>query len=137
MVRKKDDGFFDGNVFSIFVVEKEEETWYDWSEIHEPLATVKVQAEIEDDSHSHIRPGYYGIKNVKILEGYQNTPIQRIVVWSRPFVLQAKKGEKVEAVGLLERVKSKKEEFYQLVIGYFDTYTTERGDKEYLKTLLR
>ncbi len=137
MVRKRDDGFFDGNVFSIFIVEKENETWYDWDEKHEPLATVKIQAEVEDDSHAHIRPGYYGIKNVKVLEGYKNIPIKRIVVWSRPFVLQAKKGEEIEAVGLLEHVKSKEGEFYQIVIGYFDTYTTKRGDKEYLKARVR
>ena len=46
MVQKKDDGFFDGNVFSIFVVEEPEEVWYDWEDKHIPLATVKMSGKI-------------------------------------------------------------------------------------------
>lgn len=138
MVRKKDDGFFDGNVFSIFVVEKEDEMWYDWAEEHHSLATVKVQATVCDTYNSHLRPGYYGIKNSIVLEGYEDVPIERIVTWSRPFVLQARMNDQVEAVGLLEKVKRKSgEEYYQIVIGYFDTYTSERGEKEYLKALVK
>lgn len=140
MIRKRDDGFFDGHVFSIFVVEKPDECWYDWEDVHEPLATVTMQGTVTDDHNSIVRPGYYELKNTKILEGYQDTniPIKRIVTWSRPFVLQAKKGEQVEACGLLEKVKPDKgKEYYQLVIGYFDTYTTDRGEKEYMKALVK
>ena len=140
MVRKKDDGFFDGNVFSVFCVEEPEEFWYDWDAQHEPLSTVKLQAEISDDFNAIVRPGFYGLKNSKVIDGYEDVPIKRIVTWSRPFVLQARIGDQVEACGLLEKVKpsnSEEEEYYQLVIGYFDTYTSDRGEKEYMKTLVK
>ena len=137
MVRKRDDGFFDGNVFSIFVIEKEDELWYDWEEKHSPLATVKVRGTVTDAAHSHIRPGYYELSNTEIVEGYTAVPIQRIVTWSRPFLLQARKGDRVESVGLLEKVKPKYgPEYFQVVLGYSDTYTSDRGEQEYLKTLV-
>ena len=63
-------------------------------------------------------------------------PIQRIVTWARPFSLQAKENENIEACGLLEKIKTKDDEFYQVVIGYFDTYTTGRGEQEYLKACI-
>ncbi|MBI2102883.1 alkaline phosphatase family protein [Candidatus Woesearchaeota archaeon] len=137
MVRKRDDGLFDGNVFSIFVVEMGTSEWYDWEDKHEPLATVVMQGVVKDCRYSHVRPGYYEIIQSRILEGYQEVPIERIVFWSRPFALQAKERERVEACGLLEKVTTPKgREFYQLVIGYMNTYTNEQGEKEYLKALL-
>jgi len=136
MVRKRDDGFIDGHVFSLFCIENEDEQWYDWEADHEPLGLVKINAKVKDAYYSIVRPGYYELEDSNILEGYENVPIKRIVTWSRPFNLQAKEGEHVEACGLLEKVTSKEGEFYQLVIGYFDTYTTGRGEEEYLKALI-
>ncbi len=136
MVRKKDDGFFKGNVFSVFCLEEPNESWYNWDDEHEPLATVKLRGMVDDDYNSIVRPGYYGLVDSEIIEGYQNVPVKRIVVWARPFSLQARKGEKVEACGLLEKIKSKDGDYYQIVIGYFDTYTTGRGEQEYLKVLV-
>ncbi len=138
MARKRDDGFFNNHVFSIFCVENPDELWYDWDEKHEPIGTAKITAKISDDYNSIVRPGYYEIEDSKIIEGAEvNKPIKRIVTWSRPFVLQAKKGETVEACGLLEKVrKGNGEEQYQLVIGYMDAYITDRGEKEYLKVLI-
>ncbi len=136
MVRKKDDGFIDGNVFSLFCIENEDERWYDWEAEHEPLGTVKIKAKVKDAYYSIVRPGFYELNESLVVEGYQDVPIKRIVTWARPFSLQAKDGEYVEACGLLEKVKSGNQEFYQVVIGYFDTYTTERGGKEYLKALI-
>jgi uncharacterized protein len=136
MVRKRDDGFFDNNVFSIFCVENPEETWYDWEADHEPINTVKIQATIKDAGNSIVRPGYYDITDSNIIEGNEQVPIKRIVTWSRPFVLQAKNNERIEACGLLEKVTTKDNTYYQIVIGYFDAYTTERGEQEYLKTLV-
>ena len=136
MIRKKDDGFIDGNVFSIFCIENENERWYDWEAEHEPLGTTKIRAKIKNAYYSIVRPGFYELENSIVMEGYENVPIKRIVTWARPFSLQAKEGEEIEACGLLEKVKSKDGEFYQIVIGYFDTYTSERGEKEYLKALI-
>ena len=136
MVQKKDDGFIDGNVFSIFVVEEPGECWYSWEDEHEALGIVKFRGKVTEDYNSIVRPGYYDIENSNVLEG-QEVPIKRIVTWARPFVLQASKGDEVECVGLLEKVKTKAgEEFYQAVLGYFDTYGDERGEKEYLKKLI-
>lgn len=137
MVRKKDDGFIDGNVFSLFCIENENESRYDWSAEHEPLGTVKIRAKVKDAYYSIVRPGFYELKNSKILEGHKEVPIKRIVTWARPFSLQAKENEGIEACGLLEKVKSKEGTFYQIVIGYFDTYTNDRGEKEYLKALIK
>lgn len=136
MVRKKDDGFIDGNVFSLFCIENEDESWYDWNAEHEPLGTVKIKATVKNKYYSIIRPGYYELEDSKVLEGYKDVPIKRIVTWARPFNLQAKEDEQIEACGLLEKVISRKGEFYQVVIGYFDAYTTDRGEKEYLKALI-
>ncbi len=136
MVRKKDDGFIEGNVFSLFCIEDENESWYDWAADHEPLGTVKIRAKVKDAYYSVVRPGFYELENGKIIEGYKEVPIKRVVTWARPFSLQAKENEEIEACGLLEKVKTKNGEFYQLVIGYFDTYTTDRGEKEYLKALI-
>lgn len=136
MIRKRDDGFIDGNVFSLFCIENEDERWYDWEAEHEPLGTVKIRAKVKNAYYSIVRPGYYNLEDTKVLEGYKDVPIKRIVAWARPFSLQAKENEQIEACGLLEKVKSKEGEFYQLVIGYFDAYTTNRGEKEYLKALI-
>lgn len=136
MVRKKDDGFIDGNVFSLFCIENQDELWYDWEADHEPIDTVKIKAKVKNAYYSIVRPGYYELEDSTVLKGHENVQIKRIVTWSRPFNLQAKEGEHVEACGLLEKVKSKEGEFYQIVIGYFDTYTTGRGEEEYLKALI-
>lgn len=136
MIRKKDDGFFNGNVFSLFCVEKPDEIWYNWEDKHEPLSTIKIKAKIKDNYNSIVRPCYYEIENSEVLEGYKNISVKRIVTWSRPFVLQADNGEYVEACGLLEKLTPKSgEPYYQLVIGYMDAYTTDRGEKEYLKVI--
>ncbi|MFH1325774.1 MAG: hypothetical protein ABIH49_03335 [archaeon] len=137
MVRKKDDGFIDGNVFSLFCIEDENESWYDWEAEHEPIGTVKIRGKIKNSYYSIVRPGFYELENSIILEGYDDVPIKKIVTWARPFSLQAKDGEDIEACGLLEKVKSKEGEFYQIVVGYFDTYTNDRGEKEYLKARVK
>ena len=137
MVRKRDDGLFNGHVFSIFCVEEPNELWYNWGDKHQPLSIVKLRAKVRDNYNSIVRPGYYEVEDGEIIEGYENISIERIVTWSRPFVLQANNGEIVEACGLLEKVTPESGEYYyQLVIGYMDAYTTDRGEKEYLKVLM-
>ncbi len=137
MERKRDDGFYNDNVFSIFVIETPDEQWYNLEQVHTPMGVAKVRAKVVDAYNSIVRPGYYGISNVQLIEGQlaDLAKLKRIVTWARPFTLQAKEGEAVEACGLLEHVTSEKDDFYQLVLGYFDTYTSERGEQEYLKVL--
>ncbi|MFH1328390.1 MAG: hypothetical protein ABIH76_06075, partial [Candidatus Bathyarchaeota archaeon] len=92
MLRKRDDGLFRGNVFSIFCIELEDEFWYDWKANHEPLGTVTVRGNVTNEYNSIVRPGYYEVTDTKVLEGYEDVPITRVVTWSRPFSLQARKG---------------------------------------------
>ena len=48
----------------------------------------------------------------------------------------AKPGEKIEASGVLEEVKSKDNGlYYRIVIGYFDSYISERREGEYIKVI--
>ena len=137
MERKRDDGFYNKNVFSIFVIENPDEQWYNFKDVHTPIGTIKIRAKVFSAYNSIVRPGYYDIDDVHIIDGMLPGPakLKRIVTWARPFTLQAKENEEVEACGLLEHVKAGKDEYYQLVLGYFDTYTSERGEKEYLKVL--
>lgn len=136
MIQKKDDGMFCGNVFSIFVVEEPEEAWYNWNDVHTRIGTVKVVGKVKDAYNSIVRPGYYELENSRVIHGADNVPVKRIVTWSRPFSLQAKTGDEVECVGLLESVESENcEKFNQVVLGYFDAYTSDRGEKEYLKKI--
>ena len=137
MVRKKDDGFFNNNVFSLFCVEEPNEVWYNWEDKHEPLATVKLTPKIKNNYNSIVRPGYYEIKDSKIIEGYENVDIKRIVFYSRDYISQADVGEKIKACGLLEKVTPQSgESYHRLVIGYFDSAISPRRDKEYIKVLI-
>ena len=43
--RKKTEGFFEGKLFVLFPVEKEQETWYKWgNEKHAPIGHIEVEA---------------------------------------------------------------------------------------------
>ena len=44
--------------------------------------------------------------------------------------------EKIEASGVVEEVTKKSgEKYYRLVIGYFDSYLSDRRDNEYIKVI--
>jgi predicted nucleotidyltransferase len=144
MSRKRYEGTFGGTVFTLFTVEEPEETWFKWgSEKYEPIGIATIQARVIDHYNSHVRPGYYGVSDAKIVEGEHKAPkinekikIKKIVTYSIPFVQQALKGETVKACGLLELVTPNKgEKYYRLVVGYFDAYLNERREKEYIKVI--
>lgn len=135
--RKKTEGFFQNKLFVLFTVEKEDETWYNWGkEAYIPLGSVEVEATVTNNFNSLIRPGFYEVKNAKTLNG-KTIPVKKIVFYSRDYVVQALPGEKIKACGLLEKVVNlkTKRQYYRLVIGYFDSYTNERREKEYLKRI--
>lgn len=139
MARKKYEGTFGGTVFTLFTVEEPEEVWCPWGEEkYQPLGLATVEGIVTDHYHSLVRPGYYEIKEGKIIEGVKNKenwPIQRIVTYSIPFVQQAVQGEKIKACGWLELVTPKQGQKYcRVVIGYFDAYVTDRREKEYIKS---
>ena len=104
------------------------------------LAT--IEAEVTDHYNSHVRPGFYEVNNAKLIKEDsenpkidENIPIRRVVTYSIPFVQQVLTGEKIKACGLLELVKPKKgENYYRVVIGYFDSYVGDRRELEYIKS---
>ena len=142
MGRKRYEGMFGGTVFTLFTTEEPEETWFKWGEEeYEPMGLATIKGKVTDHYNSHVRPGYYEIGGAELIEGDHPTPkieegvpIKRAVTYSIPFVQQALKGETITACGLLEKVKPKSgEEYYRVVVGYFDAYLTERREKEFIK----
>jgi predicted nucleotidyltransferase len=144
MRRKRYEGMFGGNVFTLFTVEEPDETWFKWGEEkYEPLGTVTIKGKVTDHYNSHVRPGFYEINNAEILktEGIIPTDpsieIKKIVTFSIPFVQQAIKGEEISACGLLELVTPRVgKKYYRVVVGYFDAYLNERREKEFIKALI-
>ncbi|MBU6500533.1 MAG: hypothetical protein KGJ89_03715 [Patescibacteria group bacterium] len=135
--RKKWEGFWNGNLFLILGVEKPNEVSVSWNkEKYKPLGIFKVHGKIKSDHHSGVRPGLYEIENGKVLGKKDEIPLKYIVFFTRNFAMQAKKGENVEAQGLLESSTDKDgKEYYRLVLGYFDSFLSGRNKKEYLKVL--
>lgn len=136
MKRKKSEGFFNDSLFIIFGVEEPNETWEKWGqERYIPLGLTTVQGEVVDNFNSGVRPGFYGIKNSKILDG-ENVEVKKVVFYSRDYVQQALVGEKIEAGGLLEKVEPNNgKAYYRIVTGYFDASLNERREKEYIKVI--
>jgi len=143
MKRKKYEGMFRGNVFTLFTVENPEETWFKWEdETVKRVGLATINGIVTEDYNSHVRPGFYEITGAKILDKHgknweldNSIKIEKIVTYSIPFIQQAFKDEKISACGLLELVTSKKDQkkYYRLVVGYFDAYLNERREKEFIK----
>ena len=142
--RKKYEGMFGGNVFTLFTVEEPEERWFKWEEqTCEPVGTVTIKGTVTDHYNSLVRPGFYGIKDAKVTESQEGVkidetiPIKQVVTFSIPFVQQALEGEGIEACGLLELVTPKQgEKYHRVVVGYFDAYLNERREKEFIKAVI-
>ncbi len=142
MKRKRYEGMFGGTVFTLFTVEEEGETWFKWGEEkYEPMGLATIRGKVVDHYNSHVRPGFYEMDDAKLIEGEhgkpkidESIPIKRVVTYSIPFVQQAFAGEFVKACGLLELVTPKNgEKYYRIVVGYFDAYTNERREREFIK----
>ncbi len=133
--RKTADGLFDKTVFSIFGVEEPGEQYVKWGEEKcTPLGLATIEGVVENNFHAAVRPGYYELKNSKVIDG-PNQKVDLVVTYARDFMLQAFNGETIQARGLLEKVESlngKKDDYYRLAIGYFDSYLTRKGE-EFIK----
>lgn len=126
-MRKRNEGLFGKHVFTIFCVEKKQERWTRWgTEKYQPLGVATVQGVISDDYNSIVRPASYGIKN---------SGVTQIVTYALPFMTQAKRGEKIEAKGLLEKVVPRRGKPYcRLVVGYPAVFP-KKSIGEYLKKI--
>ncbi|MFH0837328.1 MAG: hypothetical protein V1870_04315 [Candidatus Aenigmatarchaeota archaeon] len=147
MERKRYEGMFGENVFTLFTVEEPDETWFEWGdEKYQPIGTATIEGMVTDHYNSHVRPGLYEITDGKITEHSEaidkvaidpKISIKRVVTYSIPFIQQALVGEKIKACGLLELVTPKTgEKYYRIVVGYFDAYTCDRREKEYIKSII-
>lgn len=134
--RKTADGFFGETVFSIFGVSEPGEEFVEWGEEkYTPVGEVTVKGTVVNNFHAAVRPGYYEIKDSKIVDGPSGHKVDLIVTFARDFMLQAFNGEKIVARGLLEKVESlngKKDDYYRVTVGYFDSYVSRIGE-EFIK----
>ena len=137
MQRKKSEGYFNETLFVIFAVENENEVWFKWNqESYKALGLVNVEGTVVDNFSSVVRPGFYEIKDSKIIEGYENVPVKQIVFYSRDYCSLANPGEKISACGILEKVTPKNgKQYHRVCVGYFDSYITDRREKEFIKVL--
>ncbi|MCK4589165.1 MAG: hypothetical protein KAT77_01895 [Nanoarchaeota archaeon] len=137
MKKKRSEGFFGECLFVIFAAEKEEETWFKWGEErYTDLGQITIQGEVTNNFDSVVRPGCYDIKESKIINGDFKGNIKKVVFYSRDYCMLAYPKEKIEVSGVLEKVESKNQEsYYQIVVGYFDAYTNERRESEYIKLI--
>ncbi len=121
--RKRNEGIFGKHVFTIFCAEEKNELWSPWGkERYEPLGEAVVRATVADNYNSIVRPGAYAIQNAKIISGAReniDADVKEIVTYNLSLLHQAKKGERIEAAGFLEKVISGKNKTHcRLVIGY-------------------
>src|SRR3989344_4777032 len=138
MLSKKSEGFFNGVLFVIFCVEKAHDTWFRWgSEWYREVGKAVVEGTVKDNTSSVVRPGYYEIENSRIIEGYEEVPVKKIVFYTRDYCDLARPGERLMASGILEKVDPRdgRESYYRLVVGYLDAYINDRRDREYIKVV--
>ena len=132
--RKFIDVYFGETVVSVFGVENPDELSVKWGEEnYTPMGMATVKGNVKDDYNGIVRPGYYEIENAKVING-PDVKVEKVVTYARDFMLQAFKGENIVAAGVLEKAipLKKGKEYYRIVIGYFDSYTSRRGE-EYIK----
>jgi len=143
MKRKRSEGFFDNHLFVLFGVEEPQEIKNKWG--HEKctsLGFVKIRAIVTDNYNSVVRPGYFDVKDSEIIEGVHKNKVikvNKVVFYSRDYVMQAFPNERIEAAGLLQKVvpvgKGENKPHHRIVIGYFDAYVSDRRGKEYIKMI--
>lgn len=137
--RKKVEGFFRGSLFLIFGVEKKNEAKIRWKdEKSESVGLCTIRGRVASDNGAAFRPGLYEIAQCEIVnqEHRHIEPPREVIFFTRNFVLQAKKGEKIEAHGLLEKVFPRiGKPFTRLTIGYFGSFLSDQRDKEYIKVV--
>ena len=76
------------------------------------------------------------VYNTMKLEEGKDLEISKVVFYSRDYCMLAYPDEKIEASGVVEEVtKNTGEKYYRIVIGYFDSYLSERMDSEYIKMI--
>jgi uncharacterized protein len=139
MLRKKSEGFFGNTLFVIFAAEKEEEVWFKWnSEKYKSLGEATIECTISDNKSSVVRPGCYGVNEAVVVNGPSSSifNISKVVFYSRDYCMIALPGERIKAHGLIEEVtKQDGSKYHRLVVGYFDSYVSDRREREFIKLI--
>lgn len=140
MHRKKSEGFFMETLFIIFAVENKNEAWFKWGqEKYKRIGIAKFSGTVNSNKNSVVRPGCYEISKSAFISGEdtcKNLPISKIAFYSRDYCMLAYPDEKIEASGIVEEVKQKSgQTYYRIVIGYFDSYLSEKRDDEYMRVI--
>ncbi len=134
--RKPADGFFGETVYSLFGVEEPKDITVPWgSEKYTRKGLATIRANVVNDYHAAVRPGFYEVEDAKVIEGNkENVKIKKVVTYARDFLLQAFPGETILATGMLEEVEPVNgEKYHRLVVGYFDMYLSDRREQEFIK----
>ncbi|MFH0837329.1 MAG: hypothetical protein V1870_04320 [Candidatus Aenigmatarchaeota archaeon] len=145
MLKKKSEGFFNSTLFVIFAAEKEDEVWFKWGqETYHDIGTAEIEAIVQDNTSSVVRPGCYDVED-SIITNFEhneklaidNMKLKKVVFHSRDYCMLAKKGDRIKAKGLLEKVVPKQGNPYlRLVIGYFDAYISDRREQDFIKVIM-
>jgi len=121
---RKYKGRFKGKIFMYNAVRKPEEVNSKYG-LHKfkPLKPVKFQCTVKDDSEAMFRPAIYKVENCKPLDASRNSLIEKIpetvVSMIGCYRNIAKKGDKVNVSGMLEKVENVEtgETYFQVVVG--------------------
>ena len=126
-------GRFRDKIFMYNAVRKPEEVATKYGEYsYAPIAPVKFQCKVKDDCEAMFRPAIYKIEDYTPLN--QNSSLSKEMVPEAVVSMIgcyrniAKKGQKIEVAGMLERVEKvgTGETFYQVVVG------TAESEEEYI-----
>ena len=80
------------------------------------MGQIEFKAKVVDDSESIFTPTKYVVDDVSVLNGL-NVNVEEVVSYRGRFCEQAKKTEKIFVRGKLEKVLSKKGEYYRVLVG--------------------
>jgi len=117
--RKILQGKFQGRDYFIRCVKGWREVTETYSLIqYKPMGESMVSAVIADDSEMIFTPCSYQIENVHVLQGKSTQPLREIVSFRGRFCEQARKGERIIARGMVERLKQAgKQKYFRLLLG--------------------
>jgi len=117
--RKILQGKFQGRDYFIRCVKGRKEVTETYGSVqYKPMGEAMVRAVIADDSEMIFTPCSYQIENVHLLQGKIIKPLREVVSFRGRFCEQARKGEKIIARGMIERLKhAGKQEYFRLLLG--------------------
>ncbi|MGC8873947.1 MAG: nucleotidyltransferase domain-containing protein [Chloroflexia bacterium] len=86
--------------------------------LYTPLGQARIEGTVSDAHESIFTPCCYRVERVRILEGRRVKPLTEIVSYRGRFCEQAQEGDRVHALGTLERVEAATGDvWYRLLLG--------------------